>query len=86
MIDSDAVMALAIFPAIAAVAWAGAFAWVQWLRHRHDLPSSSAARPAEPERLARLEAEVEALTLELERLGEGQRYTVRLLEQRLPQL
>lgn len=86
MIDSDAVTALAVFPAVAAIAWAGAFAWVQWLKHRHDVPSSSTAQltAAEAGRLTRVEAGVEALTLEVERLGEGQRYTVRLLEERLP--
>jgi hypothetical protein len=86
MVDSDAITALAVFPAVAAIAWAGAYAWVQWLRHRHDPPSPTAGAPstAEAARLARLEAGLDALTLEVERLAEGQRYTVRLLEERLP--
>jgi len=85
MIDSDAVMALAVFPAAAAIAWAGAYAWAQWLRHRHDAPPPAVAPPAaEATRLAQLEAGLEALTLELERLAEGQRYAARLLEERLP--
>lgn len=82
---SDAVEALAFFGGVAISLWAGAYAWAQWLRHRYDenkprtIPSSNDA-----ERIARLELAVEALSVELERIGEGQRYTVKLLEERLP--
>ncbi len=86
MLNSDAVTALAIFPSAAAIAWAGVYAWGQWLRHQHDVPLApgGSASTAEAARLARVEAELEALTLEMERLAEGQRYTTRLLEERLP--
>lgn len=87
MINPDAIEALSFFGGIAAVAWAAAFAWAKWLAHRYDSPSLKAGGlppVADPARLARLEADLEALTLEIERLAEGQRYTVRLLEERLP--
>lgn len=83
--STDAIQAVSFFFGTAATVWALAYAWVQWLKHRHDgetpavLPS-----PADPRRIDRLELAVEALAVELERVGEGQRYTVKLLEERLP--
>jgi hypothetical protein len=35
--------------------------------------------------MTHLETAVEALAIELERIGEAQRYTLKLLEERLPQ-
>ena len=85
-INSDAAMAIAFFSAAAAVAWAGAFAWVRWLAHRYDAPPATGSTlPATAmARLERMETGLEVLTLEVERLAEGQRYTVRLLDERLP--
>ena len=78
-------MAVAFFGAAAAIAWAAAYAWGEWLAHRHDAPPGPAKLPAEDTaRLERLEAGMEALTLEVERLAEGQRYAARLLDERLP--
>lgn len=86
MLSSNAAITVAFFAATASVAWSAAYAWAKWLPHRHDAP------PAEPlsranvdgERIARLEGAVEALAVEIERVAEGQRYTARLLEERLP--
>lgn len=89
MINPDAIEALSFFGGIAAVAWAAAFAWAKWLAHRYDAPSLESSGPppvGDSARLARLDADLEALTLEVERLAEGQRYTVRLLEERLPRV
>jgi|SRR5205085_4418017 len=83
--STDAVEALAFFIGIASTAWAAAYAWGQWLKHRHDDDNPRAVQPnIDAERIARLEMAVEALAVELERIGEGQRYTVKLLEERLP--
>jgi hypothetical protein len=83
--STDAIEALSFFFGTAAALWAAAYAWTQWLKHRFDgerpqpLPHS-----VDTERISRLEGAVEALAVELERIGEGQRYTVKLLEERLP--
>jgi hypothetical protein len=57
----------------------------RWLKHKERL-AELAARPArdveESERLARLERAVEAVALEVERIGEGQRYLTRVLGER----
>ena len=49
---------------------------------------SQSKRPAAPsvdaDRLARLEAAVDVIALEVERISEGQRFTVALLSERLP--
>ena len=86
MINSDAIESVAFFGGLAAVAWAAAFAWAKWLVHRHDAPPPTGQLPVADTsaRLGELEAGLDALTLEVERLAEGQRYTVRLLEERLP--
>ena len=83
--SADAVEALAFFLGIASTAWALAYAWGKWLSHRYDAAKAPTVAPSlDAERIARLELAVEALAVELERIGEGQRYTVKLLEERLP--
>ena len=84
--NSDAIEALSVFGGVAVALWAAAYAWAQWLKHRYDEDSPRAIPTSvDPERISRLELAVEALAVELERIGEGQRYTVKLLEERLPQ-
>jgi hypothetical protein len=73
-IDSEAAMALGLFAAIASVCWSGAFAWVKWLQYRRD----DSPRGLE-HRLERIEHAIDAVAVEVERLGEGQRFTVKLL-------
>lgn len=85
--STDAIEALSFFFGIAATAWAAAYAWGKWMTHRDDGEKATAQKlppTFDPERIARLEIAVEALAVELERIGEGQRYTVKLLEERLP--
>jgi len=84
--NQDAVEALSVFGGGALIAWAAAFAWAKWLKHRYDEYRLNAPpSPVDAERITRLEQAVEALAVELERVGEGQRYAVKLLEERLPQ-
>jgi|SRR5690242_7591858 hypothetical protein len=80
--SSDAIEAIAFFFGLSATAWAAAYAWAKWLKHRFD--EERALPSADVGRLARLESAVEALSVELERLGEAQRYAVKLLDERLP--
>jgi hypothetical protein len=84
VIGSDAAMTVTLFGAVASLAWSATVAWVYWLKHRFD--SSSPTKPGAFDDVcgARLEAAVDALSIEAERLGEAQRYAVRLLEERLP--
>ena len=65
----------------------------RWLQHRERMAriAADARRPAavaDGERLARmerLERAVESIALEVERVGEGQRYLTRVLADRPPQ-
>ena len=57
----------------------------QSFRHRERMAeiASNASRPSvDSERMARLEQAVEAIAIETERVGEGQRYLTRLLDDR----
>jgi hypothetical protein len=84
MISSDAATTVAFFGAVASVAWAATVAWARWLKHRFDIPLARNPEAIEDRRIAGLEAAVDALSIEIERIGEAQRFTVRLLEERLP--
>lgn len=80
MMDSKAAMAMTFFGATASIVWAGVVAWIFWLKHRFDEPRAHLADDVRDDRIARLEATIEVLTDELERLGEAQRFTTRLLD------
>ncbi|MEO8336318.1 MAG: hypothetical protein ABI664_15170 [bacterium] len=58
----------------------------RWLQHRERLAAlrsrSAIDAEADAERLAHLERAVEAIALEVERVGEGQRYLTRVLAER----
>ncbi len=88
MIGSSAAISVSFFVAVASLAWSAAYAWTKWLAHRHDVPPQGRASPhivsADAQRIARLESALEALAVEMERVAEGQRYTARLLDERLP--
>jgi hypothetical protein len=55
---------------------------IRSLRRKED--SRAALSPIDVERMARLEQAVDAIALELERVGEGQRYLTQIMSQRLP--
>jgi hypothetical protein len=75
-IDSEAAMAVALFVSMASVCWSAAFAWAKWLQHR---TRQSTNVPQLEQRLERIERAIDTVAVEVERLGEGQRFTVRLL-------
>lgn len=55
-----------------------------WLNHREKmkgLSMSGQGLMASDERLARVEQAVESIAIEMERIGEGQRYVTRLLNE-----
>jgi hypothetical protein len=83
-INSHAVE-LAFLLSAASVAWAAAFAWARWLvRPRDSIPSSPDYLEYLAARVANVEQAINAMSVELERIAEGQRFTARLLAERLP--
>jgi len=86
-LNSDAPMAVAFFVSAASIIWAAAFAWTRWLARPHQ-ESAIASQDQQyrlEQRLASIEQALQAIAVEVERLGEGQRFTARLLADRLPQ-
>ena len=71
-----AVMAIAV----AVVLYPLVRAWAK----RMEQPKTIAGDSGTDQRMRQLEQSVEALTLEIERISEGQRYTTKLLTERLP--
>jgi hypothetical protein len=86
-IGSDAAMAVAFFVSTASVAWSAAFAWSRWLvRPQQSVQVGAPEYEYRLEqRLASIEQTVQAIAVEVERLGEGQRFTTRLLTDRMPE-
>lgn len=54
------------------------------IRERERQALSPAADPQAAERLARIEAAVESIAIEVERISEAQRFTTKLLSERAP--
>ena len=76
MINPEVAVPLAL---ILATPVALAYRWFQY-RERIAALTAEAARPTiDAERLARLEQAMEAIAVEIERVGEGQRYLTRVL-------
>jgi len=53
-----------------------------WFRHKEkmaSLPSASSINPMIEQRLARIEDTLETIAVEVERMGEGQRFVTKLL-------
>ena len=86
-LNSDAPMAVAFFISAASIVWAAAFAWTRWLaRPQQDtLIASQDQQYRLEQRLAGIEHAVQTIAVEVERLGEAQHLTARLLADRLPQ-
>jgi hypothetical protein len=54
------------------------------IRERERQPPGTIPDAQAAERLARIEAAVEAIAIEVERISEGQRFTTKLLSERAP--
>ena len=76
-----------IVPAVFAIPAAVLFARM-WFRHKEKMTALSGGshhglgQPALEARLDRIEHAVEAIAIEIERMGEGQRFVTRLLSER----
>jgi hypothetical protein len=56
-----------------------------WLKHRERMIELKGARnPMVEARLTRIEEAVETIAIEIERMGEGQRFVTKLLTERAP--
>lgn len=55
---------------------------VRTIARREERRSLGAVDPRTDDRLARIEAAVEAISIEVERISEGQRFTTKLLSER----
>jgi hypothetical protein len=85
MVINSHLVELAFLLSAASVAWSAAFAWARWLvRPRDSIPSSPEYHEFLAARVAHVEQVLNAMSGELERLAEGQRFTARLLAERLP--
>lgn len=81
--DTAAVVALALFGALASLAFsinAIVKAWVARGRDEARLANETAT-PLADARLARLEQAVDTIALEIERMSEAQRFTAKLLSE-----
>ena len=70
---------------IVAMSIAGAVAMTlitSWFRYREKSIGARNGTAPQEQRLARIEAAVEAIAIEVERISEGQRFTTRLLTER----
>ena len=83
MIPSEIIVVPAVFGIPASVLLAR-----MWFRHKEKMASlkgTTAADSAVEARLARIEEAVDAIAIEIERMGEGQRFVTKLLAERTQQ-
>lgn len=83
--STDSILAICFFSTLACTACAAAYAWTRWLAHRYDAQKLAPPSKIDTDRIAQLEQAIETLAVELERIGEGQRYAAKMLDERLPQ-
>lgn len=80
MFEPKAIVAIAGMISTSFVCWKIIEEVGKWLARRHQVQSGM---PADQEaRMQRIEQAVEAVAIEVERIGEGQRYTTQLLADR----
>jgi hypothetical protein len=80
MIDGKAAVTIGSSLAGAIAFWAGVYGWGKWLtRPRPEPRPSSVDGDA---RLERIEIALDAIAIEIERLGESHRFTAKLLAER----
>ena len=82
VIDGKAAVMIGSSLAGAIAFWAAIYGWGKWL-HR-PRPEPRLEPVGQDLRLDRIERALEAIAIEVERLGEGQRYATKLLAERLP--
>ena len=83
-VQAFAVVMVVIVTSIAALVAIGLGARILWRWGSRVQPSQQPTPAVDDSRLQRLENAVEAIAIEVERISEGQRFTVSLLSERLP--
>lgn len=78
MIDPKAAVTIVSVLAGASICWSAAYAWAKWLARPRPTPRSL----EQEQQLRSIEQALEAVALEVERIGEGQRFTARMLGER----
>jgi hypothetical protein len=78
---------LIIVPAVFGIP-AAVMALRLWFRHRERMADLTRVQrsPESDARLARLEQAVESIAVEMERVGEGQRFLTKVLAERVPEV
>jgi len=80
VIDGKAAVMIGSSLAGAIAFWAAIYGWGKWLhRPRPEPPRDTVGQDL---RLERMERALDAIAIEIERLGEGQRFTTKLLAER----
>ena len=84
MIDPKAAVTIVSLLAGASICWSAAYAWARWLARPKIVPGPAPHSAEHDERLRGIEQALDAVAIEVERIGEGQRFTARLLGERSP--
>jgi hypothetical protein len=80
MIDGKAAVMIGISLVGAIAFWAAIYGWGKWLnRPKREAQPGSFGQDA---RLERIELAIDAVAIEIERIGESQRFTAKLLAER----
>jgi hypothetical protein len=83
MVEPEIIIVPVVFAIPALVVFAR-----MWFRHKEKMASLTAPASTNPileQRLARIEQAVETIAVEVERMGEGQRFVTKLLAERASQ-
>jgi hypothetical protein len=84
MMDSEVIIVPVVFALPSIVIFAR-----MWFKHKEKMATLTGAAPSNPAieaRLARIEEAVDTIAVEMERMGEGQRFVTKLLAERSAQL
>ncbi|MDQ6634234.1 MAG: hypothetical protein M3Z10_05685 [Gemmatimonadota bacterium] len=85
MVITSHAVELTFLISAASIAWSAAFAWARWLaRPRELIPTSPEYQEYLASRVANVEQAINGMSVELQRLAEGQNFAARLLAERLP--
>ena len=85
MVITSHAVGLTFLISAASIAWSAAFAWAKWLaRPPEMIPTSPEYQQYLATRVANVEQAINGMSVELQRLAEGQNFTARLLAERLP--
>lgn len=81
---AEALTLAGAFSAFAVTLFIAARAGIAWTRPRARQESTSAIAPVDESRFTRLEEAVDSIAIEVERIAEAQRFSAKLMSERLP--